>query len=149
MEKISPLQKGNFLFLWKMEVDRDTKGISFYLSEHIRKCEYDEEATRRGRIDSIIMDQMIKLFKDNKSICFFVHDNQFKSNPLFCMLYDIATPEEHSFLHQIVLVVSEKFRLDSFKNEEIKETFLKFLYSEENIKKLKKFGLEIKELQYY
>lgn len=148
MQKTTPLKKSHFLFPWEVEIDRNTAGISYILTDEIRKCKKDDEATRQGIIDAIIFDQMVKLFMDNENIYFFVHRNQFFSHPIFCMLFNI-TKERRQINQTVTLAISEKFRLDSFKNNGIKETFLYLLYSKENKRKLTKAGLEIESLRCY
>lgn len=142
------IKKHGLDFLWTVCIEKSS-GKHESLDEHIRQCEQDDETVQKEKITKKFVDKLGEILKKDKDVFFFVHDSQFMFSPVFCVLSDIATPEEHNLLNQTKLAIAKKFKESNFSNEEVRDLFYKLLYSKENKKRLANFDLEIYEIEHY
>jgi hypothetical protein len=133
-----------FEFPWRVSKIRNTKQHE-YLDEAIRRCEQDEITIQKKKIN---FSDIEDLFKKNSSVFIFANNSQYNFYPVYCILLDIATPIEHTHLEETVLAISRKFKDTNF-HELDKTKFKELLYSEENIMRIKKFGLKLRPLKSY
>jgi hypothetical protein len=142
-------KKYNIDFPWKIELSREAKEEYESMDEHIRRYEEDEKAIQKEKISNNFLVNLKKIFKEDKNLFLFVHHSQFMFCPVFCILFDITTPEQFSFTKETALVISKKFKESNFENELDKKCFLSLLYSARNQRRLKRVGIRIQKIDVY
>lgn len=148
METEKVIEKHEINFPWKIETPRNGNNYK-YLAETIRKCAPDEKTIQKEKVTVDFMEELKKIFEKDNAIFLFIHNSQFMIHQDYCILLDVATPEEHSLLDTVVIRVAKKFTSNTFETKEVENSFVQLLYSKENKKRLKKFGLELKSIESY
>lgn len=138
------LEINGFKFPWKVSMAKGNEQYK-YLDESIRRCEQDDITIQKKNIN---FSEIKILFDENTNIFIFVPHSQFMFYPVYCVLWDIATPTERALLEETVLAISKKFKNSNlFENDKVK--LQKLLYSEENQKRLKEFELKLRPIEDY